>query len=259
MLSGLRQSVTNRLNWFRLPPTAREVRRRHLTYLSNVKFLSLRDAIRQIRREGVPGDFVEYGIALGGSAVYLASEIDGGRRFHGYDVFGMIPAPGEQDDEQSNARYEVIRSGQSKGIAGDIYYGYQDNLFGRVCETFKSFGYPVDGNRIVLHRGLFENTVQFAPGNRVALAHLDCDWYDPVKLCLERTAEALSPGGLMILDDYNDYGGCRKAVDQFLAAHPQCELIRTMPHAVVRWESIKAHPGFRGAGSGVRQGHAVLP
>jgi O-methyltransferase len=234
MVSGLCQRVMNELNWRRLPPVARQVKRRHLTYLSEAKLLSLRDAIRQIKREGMPGDFVEYGVALGGSAIYLASETDGKRRFYGYDVFGMIPAPGEQDDEKSKARYEVILSGQSDGLGGDIYYRYQDNLFVRVCETFKSFGYPVDGIMVVLCRGLFEDTVRFAPGDQVALAHLDCDWFAPVKLCLERTAEVLNSGGFMILDDYNDYGGCRKAADQFLAAHQQFDLVRTMPHAVIR-------------------------
>jgi len=234
MLSGLRSKITNKFRWLRLPSVAREVKRQHLTYLSSAKFLSLQNAIRQIKSEDVPGDFVEYGIALGGSAVYLASEINGSRRFHGYDVFGMIPPPGEQDDEKSKARYNTIRSGHSEGIDGNTYYGYQDNLFDKVCETFKSFGLPVDGTRIVLHRGLFEDTVRFAPSDRVALAHLDCDWYDPVKLCLEQTAEALSPGGLIILDDYNDYGGCRKAADQFLASNPQYKMVKNKPHALIR-------------------------
>jgi len=55
-----------------------------------------------------------------------------------------------------------------------------------------------------------------------------------VKLCLERTAEVLHPGGFMIFDDYNDYGGCQTAVDEFLASHPRFELVGTRPHAVVR-------------------------
>jgi len=143
MLSGLRSKITNKFRWLRLPSVAREVKQQHLTYLSSAKFLSLQNAIRQIKSEDVPGDFVEYGIALGGSAVYLASEINGSRRFHGYDVFGMIPAPGEQDDEKSKARYNTIRSGHSEGIDGNTYYGYQDNLFDKVCETFESFELPV--------------------------------------------------------------------------------------------------------------------
>ena len=232
-LSRMPRRLIRRVNRLRLPAVAREVKRRHLTYLSDAKFLSLRHAIREIARN-VPGDFVEYGIALGGSAVYLASETAGRRRFRGYDVFGMIPAPGEHDDGPSKERYEVIRSGRSKGIGGDPYYGYEQNLYSRVCATFESFGYPVDGVKVVLHRGLFEQTVRFAPGDQVALAHIDCDWYDPVRLCLERTADVLHRGGFLILDDYNDYGGCRKAVDEFLVADPRFELVRTSPHAVLR-------------------------
>ena len=33
-----------------------------------------------------------------------------------YDVFGMIPAPSEEDGEDVYKRYEVIVSGKSKGI-----------------------------------------------------------------------------------------------------------------------------------------------
>ncbi|PTE12168.1 asparagine synthase [Mesorhizobium helmanticense] len=234
MLSGFTRHLLKSANGLRVPAVARSVQRARLTYLSDAKFISLRDAIRQVKREKVPGDFIEYGIALGGSAIYIASELDGDRHFHGYDVFGMIPSPTEQDDEKSKARYETIRSGRSKGIGGDKYYGYQGDLFDKVCASFMDFGVPVDGERIVFHKGLFEDTVHFHPKSRIALAHLDCDWHDPVKFCLERTLEVLSPGGLMILDDYNDYGGCRIATDQFLAGRSDCRLIRTLPHAVVQ-------------------------
>jgi len=233
MLFRIRKRIVSLLDWLRLPSIAREVKRRHLTYLSDRKFLSLRDAIRDVKRKGVPGDFVEFGIALGGSAVFLARECDG-RRFLGYDVFGMIPPPGANDDAKSKARYEVIRSGQSTGLGGDVYYGYQDNLLNRVSNTFASFGVPVDNQKITLHPGLFEDTVKFVPGESIALAHLDCDWYEPVKVCLERTCAVLSPGGFMILDDYNDYDGCRKAADEFLATHPGFTLIRKLPHAVIQ-------------------------
>ncbi|MER9681888.1 TylF/MycF family methyltransferase [Mesorhizobium sp. M0184] len=228
------QRVLKNANRLRVPAVARSVQRARLTYLSDAKFISLRDAIRQLGREKVPGDFIEYGIALGGSAIYIASELDGDRHFHGYDVFGMIPSPTEQDDEKSKARYETIRSGRSTGIGGDTYYGYQGNLFDKVSASFTGFGVPVDGERIVLHKGLFEDTVDFDPKTRIALAHVDCDWHDPVKFCLERTFEVLSPGGVMILDDYNDYGGCRTATDEFLAGRADCRLTRILPHAVIR-------------------------
>ena len=55
---------------------------------------------------------------------------------------------------------------------------------------------------------------------QVALAHVDCDFYDPTKLCLEKWYPALSPGGIMQFDDYNAFSGCRKAVDEFVAQRP---------------------------------------
>ena len=50
----------------------------------------------------------------------------------------------------------------------------------------------------------------------VAFAHIDVDWYDPVKTCLERVMPNLVAGGSVILDDYHDWGGCRKATDEYL-------------------------------------------
>jgi len=44
----------------------------------------------------------------------------------------------------------------------------------------------------------------------------DVDWYDPVKTCLDRIWPHLIVGGVIILDDYQDWGGCRKATDEFL-------------------------------------------
>lgn len=217
-----------------LPAVARAVREANLTYLSPEKFVSLANAVATVKRERVAGDFAEYGIALGGSAIYLAGEALPGRRFLGYDLFGMIPSPGERDDAVSKARYEVIRSGQSEGIGGDLYYGYEADLYGKVSRSFEAFGLPVDGRRVVLTKGLFEDTLRFSGTERIALAHLDCDWFEPVKLCLDRTAPVLSVGGMMILDDYNDYGGSRLAATAFLEENPGFALVQAAPNAIVR-------------------------
>ena len=204
---------------------AREVRERKLTYLSLHSLRNIERCLRQIRRRAVPGITVETGVALGGSALLIAS-VARDREFHGYDVFGMIPPPGERDGEKPHARYEVIAAGESQGIGGDQYYGYQDDLYEKVCAVFAEHGMPVDQRRISLHRGLFEDTLDL-DGKRVAFAHLDCDWYEPVKLCLERVYPVLSPGGFVISDDYHDYDGATQAVDEFLAAHPDMRKVES--------------------------------
>ena len=51
------------------------------------------EEIGRVAARGVAGDFVECGVALGGAAACIASQLDGARRFLGFDLFGVIPAP----------------------------------------------------------------------------------------------------------------------------------------------------------------------
>ena len=140
-------------------PISRRVRDKNLTYLSFRKLRNIERCIRIIKMRDMPGDFLEAGVALGGSGVVLATLMPEDRAFHGYDVFGMIPAPGERDGEKPRARYAEITDGRSKGIGDDRYYGYEPDLYERVGGVFASFGVPVDGVRVSLHKGLFEDTL----------------------------------------------------------------------------------------------------
>lgn len=237
MLSGIQRRINHFACRVMLPSRARRVKADNLTYLADQKLLSLHREMARIRRDNVPGDFLEFGVALGGSAILMAQECASDRSFHGFDVFGMIPAPGhEKDDEKSKARYEEIRSGRSVGLGGDIYYGYRDNLYDEVRASFTRYGLPVDQKRVHLHKGLFSDTWPVAAPNiaRVSLAHIDCDWYEPVQFCLNAIAPLMSPHGAIILDDYNDYGGCRTATDEFLTLHRQFRVSRQSGHLVLR-------------------------
>ena len=232
-LAHVRERVRNDVHWLALSPIAREALNLRLTYLSARKLHTLERCLEEIDQRDVPGDFIECGVALGGSAIVIASHLSLGRRFHGYDVFGMIPPPSERDDSWAHRRYDVIRSGDSPGIGGAPYYGYIENLYALVLDNFRGFGFEPDGRSIALHPGLFEDTLHLPPERQVAFAHIDCDWHDPVALCLERIHERLSPGGLIVLDDYNDYGGCREATDAFLARHDDMELRSARAGAVL--------------------------
>lgn len=214
------------LNLVPISALSRQVRKARLTYLSPLKLYRLEGAMRGVTRDKVPGCFAEFGIALGGSGVVIARTARSeNRAFHGFDVFGMIPPPStERDDEKSNERYEIIAKGGSVGIGGDTYYGYIDNLYDQVCETFAKYDVPCREGAVMLHKGLFDQTLPQVDLGPVAFAHIDCDWYDPVLYCLETLDPFVSKGGKIILDDYNDYGGCRQATDAFLDAHPNYRL-----------------------------------
>ena len=146
----------------------------------------------------------------------------------------MIPPPDQNDDTDSHSRYEEITSGMASGIGPDLYYGYEDDLLTKVKTSFARFGLPVDGQPRSLVKGLFEDTLILqGTETKVAFAHVDCDWYSPVKLCLERLWPHVSKGGRVILDDYLDFGGCRRATDEWHAKTPDALLRRFVPHAII--------------------------
>ena len=133
-----------------------------------------------------------------------------------YDVFGMIPPPSDRDGTDVVARYEEIKTGRSKGIHNDPYYGYDTGLLAHVEANFRRFGIDLATSHVQLIQGLFEETIH--PSGPVALAHIDGDWYESVAVCLRRIWPALIPGGVIVIDDYDDWSGCRRAVDDFLGA-----------------------------------------
>lgn len=193
----------------------RQVVDQNLTYLDTFSLTELHDSVARLEKDRGQGILIEAGCALGGSALVIAASKTASRELYVYDVFGMIPPPSERDGEDVHQRYDVIASGGSDGIGGDTYYGYRGNLLETVQMTFAEFGYPVLDNNIHLVQGLFEDTLVVT--EPVALAHIDGDWYDSVFVCLQRIVPMLVRDGTLIIDDYDDWSGCRAAVDDYFA------------------------------------------
>jgi hypothetical protein len=193
----------------------RRARRERLTYLESEALADLALVVREVERWALPGILVEAGCALGGSALVIAQAKAAPRPFFVHDVFGMIPAPSERDDEDVHERFRLIAAGESKGIRGDTYYGYRNDLKSEVEAAFVRFGLPLRANSIQLIQGRYEEKLW--PDGPVAMAHIDCDWHDSVMVCLERIGPMLVPGGTLVIDDYETWSGARMAVDSFLS------------------------------------------
>ena len=52
--------------------------------------------------------------------------------------------------------------------------------------------------------------------------------------CLERIAPLVVPGGRIVLDDYDHWSGCRRAVDEYFADRPGFRLEHKAKLHVVR-------------------------
>lgn len=191
----------------------RQVKADNLTYLTFDRLLSIARIILDTERRQIPGEFIEAGCGLGGSSILIAHAKKPNRLLTIYDVFGTIPPPSASDGEDAHSRYETIAAGKSTGIGGDPYYGYVDDLLAQIKNNFIKYGVEPEAHHVTFSKGLYQDTMKST--TPVAFAHVDCDWYDSVLTCLDNLVPRLVPGGSIIVDDYLDWSGCRKAVDDY--------------------------------------------
>lgn len=146
-----------------------------------------------------PGVVVECGSYEGGSAAVLA--VTSGRPTWLFDSWEGCPEPGPHDVDRDGVAAEAGQFAGSYVRARGLLHGTL-SLNGQV--------------RMV--RGWFDQTLPATKDDigPVALLHIDADWYDSVRTCLEELAVQVVPGGIVVVDDYGYWDGAKKAVDEWL-------------------------------------------
>jgi asparagine synthase (glutamine-hydrolysing) len=193
-------------------PVVTTVHEHCLSYLEPIALDDLFRAVRAIERDGVEGAIVEAGCGLGGSAIVMATAKSPARPLYVYDVFGIPPPPGVNDGPDAHRRAAIVANGQAQGVRGTQYYGYRNDVLGEVRASFARLGIDIGERRVHPVRGMIQDTLNLH--EPIALVHIDCDRYDSVRTCLERTVPQLVPGGRLVVDDYLVWSGCRRAVDE---------------------------------------------
>ena len=90
--------------------------------------------------------------------------------------------------------------------------------FDEVQRNLERTGYGLDNMRFVA--GKVENTIPSSVPEQISLLRLDTDWYESTLHELTHLYPKLSPGGVLIIDDYGHWQGCRRAVDEYFASQP---------------------------------------
>ncbi len=151
------------------------------------------------------GSFVECGVARGGCTTLMAHLARGRRPVWGFDSFEGMP-PLTAEDEGSGEKWVGHRCSGPEGLR-------------EAQATLRRF--HADRGPVTLVPGWFEDTLpdhveRLAP---IAVLRLDNDWYQSTRFCLEQLYPAVAPGGVVLIDDYHTFTGCRKAVDEYREKH----------------------------------------
>jgi O-methyltransferase len=75
--------------------------------------------------------------------------------------------------------------------------------------------YDLLDEKVVFLAGWFKDTLPTANIEKLAIIRLDADLYESTYQALENLYPKLSSGGYIIVDDYNAFPNCKKAVDHY--------------------------------------------
>jgi len=155
----------------------------------------------------VPADVVECGTWKGGMACAMMGVCGDNTQFHFFDSFEGLPDPKPIDGE---AAKEENRKKSPKYFANCLA-DYEE-----FCNLVYSQG--VSKERIRVYKGWFADTLpQFPQDRTISVLRLDGDWYDSTMECLTALYPKVVAGGITIIDDYDAYEGCPRAVHDYLS------------------------------------------
>jgi hypothetical protein len=188
------------------------------------RMYSLWKSVHHLGAHGVEGDIVECGVWRGGSsmvaALALLEQGDRARRLHLYDTFEGMSAPTDQDVSigglSAAENWDRIKQDRDDPVLA--YASLEE-----VKRNMASTGFPAD--RVDYVQGKVEETIPGHAPEKIALLRLDTDWYESTKHELDHLWSRLVPGGILIIDDYGDWIGARRAVDEFFAGRADAPLL----------------------------------
>jgi O-methyltransferase len=179
-------------------PALKKIERK---YRDKVRFYNFWFQIERLKRLKVEGSFVELGVWQGETAKMI-HEMDKARRLHLFDTFEGFDSKDLEKETNKDGRYTT------------------DNFSDTKLEEVKALFN--ESSNVYFYKGYFPETTIDLKDDKFALVHLDADLYKPTIDALNYFYPKLSPGGVVIIHDYNHtWDGIRIALDEFIKTIPE--------------------------------------
>ncbi|MEO6363776.1 MAG: TylF/MycF/NovP-related O-methyltransferase [Caldimonas sp.] len=163
--------------------------------------------------EGISGDVAECGCFKGHSTYIVAERLQAGEwpgRFFVFDSFEGGLSEKTAADRSGRGDTDADRTKEQK-----LSFASSRDAVAALLQPFTF---------VSLHEGWIPavfDTVAALADRRFALVHVDVDLYEPTRDSLAFFGPRMSPGGVIVIDDYGsaNFPGCKVAVDEYRAAH----------------------------------------
>jgi O-methyltransferase/8-demethyl-8-(2,3-dimethoxy-alpha-L-rhamnosyl)tetracenomycin-C 4'-O-methyltransferase len=198
---------------------------RALSMIGAKRMLQLQRAAEFVIERGVPGDFIETGVWRGGACILMRAVLAAygvtDRRVWVADSFQGLPPPD---------------AGQYPKDAGNMLHVF-DQLAVSADSVRAHFArYGLLDDQVQFLEGWFRDTLPTAPIDRLAILRLDGDLYESTMDALVALYDKVSPGGIVIVDDYGILESCRAAVTDFRSQRGVTEAIYRIDDSGVHWQ-----------------------
>ena len=164
----------------------------------------------------VPGCIVECGVWRGGMSAGLAVVLGSKRQYFLFDSFEGLPPAKEIDGREARAWQANKSSPQYFDNCSASKESADAAMQLAGCTSFTTI------------KGWFDDTMpKCIFPEAIAVLRLDGDWYDSTMVCLRHLFTRVTPGGVIILDDYYTWDGCARAVHDYLSQTGAIERIES--------------------------------
>lgn len=215
------------------------------TMTSPERIAALCDAVDYLNQFKIPGDVVECGVWRGGSVLAAIRKLqlqnDTQRAIWLYDTFEGMTPPTAADVDFLGQDALTLLSDTDRNDPASVWCCSQ---LEQVQTLLIGSGYPAE--QIHFIQGAVEQTIPQHLPDQIALLRLDTDWYESTKHELIHLIPRMAPGGVLIVDDYGHWEGCRRAVDEYFENFPVPILLQRIDYTG-RLAVIPVSPGNRTA------------
>ncbi len=193
----------------KLPIVPKEVVRN--TLVDYPRLYALYDYI--LETKSVKGEVAEVGVYKGGTALWLALNLEA-KSLYLFDTFEGMP--------KVDKTVDLHNTGDFADTSLDYVY---------------SVLFPIL-SPMHIHKGVFpQENSQYIANNKFSLVHLDVDIYSSVYDCLTFFTPRMSPGGIIVLDDYLEPNcpGAKLAADKFCKENNLTVTPSVQSQAIIRF------------------------